>query len=120
MRKKRDIYTIIENGHPVTISGDDRDAFLMADLSDEKRAEAMDILRNWFEASTKTSLRHTSYGMKHWLEDAVGCYVSNNQFKDAMLSLGFEPSDYSELNWCFKVKPTKALKKYLEDGGRWW
>lgn len=36
MRKKRDIYTIIENGHPVTISGDDRDAFLMTDLSDEK------------------------------------------------------------------------------------
>lgn len=120
MRKKKDIYTIIENGRPVTISGDDRDAFLMADLSDEKRVEVMNILRNWFEVSTKTSLRHTSYGMKHWLEDAVGCYISNNQFKDAMLSLGFEPSDYSELNWCFKVKPTPELRRFLSQTNRLW
>lgn len=120
MNRKKEIYTIIQNGHPVTVSGSDRDNFLINDLTEAKKVEALDILREWFEPSTKTSLRHTSYGMKHWLEDAISCYVSNNQFKDAMLTLGFEPSNYSELNWCFKIKPTKALKKYLEDGGRWW
>lgn len=120
MNMKRDMYTIMQDGHPITISGNDKDDFLMSNLPEAKMSEALDILRGWFEPSNKTSLRHTSYGMKHWLEDAVSCYISNNQFKDAMLILGFEPSDYSELNWCFKIKPTRVLKKYLEDSERWW
>ena len=133
---KKKIYTIMKNGRPYTYSGhrypnpyyplsrpEERfsdDGYLFTELPEEKQKEALDILKTWFIKSTKTSRRHTSYSMKHWLEDAIGLYVSNNQLKDAMLMLGFEPGDPDELNWYFKVKPTPELKEYLERTNRYW
>ena len=119
----KEIYTIIKDGHPYTYSGfkylrpEDKqhdDSHLISELPEDKYQEALDTLKGWFIKTSKTTLRHTSYGYKHWLEDEIGYYISNNQLKDAMLKLGFEPSNYSELNWCFKVKPTTELKKWLE------
>lgn len=133
---KKKIYTIMKDGRPYTYSGyrypnpyyplsrpEERfhdDDCLITDLPEEKQKEAFDVLKSWFEKSNKTSRRHTSYGMKHWLEDAIDLYVSNNQLKDAMLMLGFEPGDWDELNWYFKVKPTPELKEYLERTNRHW
>lgn len=45
----------------------------------------------------------TSYGMKHCFEE-VGFYVTNAQFKAAMLSAGYKPKDREERNWTFKIK----------------
>ena len=134
---KKKIYTIMKNGRPFTYSGfrypnpwfpqltrpdedQHNDDSLITDLPEEKYQEALEVLQSWFIKSEKTSRRHTSYGMKHWLEDAIHHYVSNNQLKDAMLMLGFEPGDPDELNWCFKVKPTPELKGYLERTNRYW
>ena len=135
MRKTHKIYTIMKNGRPYTYSGyrypskyfkhcenvtHHDDPALITELPEEKVKEALEMLSSWFEKSTKTSLRHTSYGYKHWLEDAIMHYISNNQLKDAMLMLGFEPGDYDELNWCFKVKPTPALKEWLKNNNKYW
>lgn len=120
MNRRHIIYTAMKDGHPITRNGAEEDASLLSDLPEAAQNEVCVTLRSWFEPSNKTSLRHNSYGMKHWLEDAVGYYISNNQLKDAMFSLGFAPSNRDELNWHFKVKPTPELKKYLEDSGRWW
>lgn len=135
MRRIHKIYTIMKDGRPYTYSGykypspyfkhyefeaHHDDPSLITDLPEEKVKEALEILSSWFEKTNKTSLRHTSYGYKHWLEDAILHYVSNNQLKDAMLMLGFEPRDYDELNWCFKVKPTQALKDWLKTNNKYW
>jgi len=46
---------------------------------------------------------HTSYGLKHQFEYNSGIYITNGQFKGAMLTAGFEPRSYNDLNWVFKI-----------------
>lgn len=137
--KRKKTFTIMKDGHPYTYSGykylkpgdpfyeyrtpynaTHDDKLLISELPQDKYDEALSVLKRWFLKSNKTSLRHTSYGYKHWLESEIRHYVSNNQLKDAMLILGFEPGNYDELNWCFKVKPTEELKKWLEKNGMRW
>lgn len=124
MNKK--IYTIMKGGHPYTRSEErwrdntHDDGALISEIPEEGRQMALNLLSSWFEKSSRTSNRHNSYGIKHWLEEATRYYVSNNQLKDAMLSLGFETSNFNDLNWYFKVKPTLALKDYLKSIGRDW
>ena len=127
------IYTIEKDGHPYTYSGwryslsphDDiirysDDSSLMSELPKEYYNKAMDTLKRWFVPSNRNCLRHSSYGYKHWLEEAINHYISNNQLKDAMLALGFEVKDYKALNWFFKVSPTQELKEWLIDNDRRW
>lgn len=67
----------------------------------------MDTVLNWI--SENIYLRKTplygcsSYGLKHIMTKATGIYVTNNQFKDAMLRCGFMPVDSAELNWHFCI-----------------
>jgi hypothetical protein len=47
-----------------------------------------------------------SYSIKHDAEDAIGIYISNDQFKGAMLACGHPPIPRSvhEINWQFRIK----------------
>jgi hypothetical protein len=51
--------------------------------------------------------RHDSYTIKHAAEEALGFYVTNGEFKGAMLAAGHEPKDRDEQNWTFKVRPLR-------------
>jgi hypothetical protein len=51
----------------------------------------------------KSYEEQTSYGLKHNFEHEA-FYITNGQFKGAMLSLGYAPKDENVLNWEFKVK----------------
>lgn len=83
------------------------------------------ILQEWINSSfelskaigprpVRGSLRHllgfgipTSYTLKHWFEDSKkGFYITNGQFKGAMLAIGHQPTENtrSRLNWRFKIK----------------
>lgn len=64
----------------------------------------------------------TSYGLKHVFErkyretlsgNLGGSYVTNGQFKGAMLEAGFDVKDKSRLNWHFNAsqKSIKELDK---------
>ncbi|MBR0060268.1 MAG: hypothetical protein IJP68_02200, partial [Selenomonadaceae bacterium] len=54
----------------------------------------------------------TSYGLKHYLQDEMDIYLTNNAFKDAMLQCGFEPVDWEELNWVYRIsKKSPAFTK---------
>ena len=46
----------------------------------------------------------TSYRLKYEFE-AEGFYVTNGQFKGAMLTIGFVPKDEYTLNWQFRIQP---------------
>lgn len=52
----------------------------------------------------KTYGKHTSYTLKHCFGDD-GFYVTNGEFKGAMLAAGYEPKDRKAQNWTFKVRP---------------
>lgn len=45
-----------------------------------------------------------SYGLKHCFEQMTGIYLTNNQFKQAMLLCGFYPDcPLQELNWDYSL-----------------
>lgn len=52
---------------------------------------------------------HTSYGMKHTLEARTNIYLTNNQFKEAMLLCGFYPVETDKLNRNFYVKKSSPI-----------
>jgi hypothetical protein len=43
----------------------------------------------------------SSYGLKHFIQNDIGIYMTNCQFKGAMLQCGYEPVKFDELNWVF-------------------
>lgn len=76
--------------------------------------EEIDTVMNWIAESItprKTPLDgHTSYGIKHLLHRDTGIYLTNNEFKDAMLQAGYEPVDPNQLNWHYHIsKKSKAF-----------
>ena len=79
------------------------DDALITDLS-EKEQEAAEIWIKSCVYPSSTKNNHTSYGIKHMLEEVTNCYVSNNQGKDLFLKHGYRPIDPDELNWEYKVK----------------
>jgi hypothetical protein len=62
----------------------------------------------------KTIAPNTSYGIKHDFE-SVGFYITNGQFKGAMLTAGYVPVDPEELNWEFKIRPTGKRRESTND-----
>lgn len=76
-----------------------------------------EALAYWINHAMCNAARYsqrTSYGIKHDFE-REGFYITNGQFKGAMLAAGYQPEDASELNWMFKVKPCKDASLPLDD-----
>ncbi|MDP9458211.1 MAG: hypothetical protein M3Q49_02635 [Actinomycetota bacterium] len=66
-------------------------------------------LRAWIAVAMKPARTvgpSNSYTMKHDFETAGGFYVSNGQFKGAMLAAGYKPVKRGEQNWRFRQRPT--------------
>jgi hypothetical protein len=86
---------------------------------DELSQIKKDAIAYWIEhaicKATKYSKR-TSYGIKHDFEHG-GFYLTNGQFKGAMLAAGYQPEDAQELNWTFKIKPYKENLRTDDDPG---
>jgi len=66
-----------------------------------------DIVCHWINNNftpRKTPLySSTSYGLKHILNSNIGIYLTNNQYKDAMLRCGYKPVDAEQLNWNYCI-----------------
>lgn len=81
----------------------DGDTGLYTDLP----LEIQEALIKWIDhniCSRKTvNLIYSSYDLKHCAERYIKHYVTNNQFKDAMLFCGFYPVNPKDLNWCYKI-----------------
>lgn len=84
-----------------------KDVFDEKLLTDEQ-SETVDTVLNWIVAHIaprKTvNSRYSSYGLKHILQAHTGIYLTNNQFKNAMLMSGYMPEDQFALNWYFRIK----------------
>lgn len=110
VRKRPWALSEIHNGHPYTTNDDflhspDHDDYeLVSDLPEAKQKTLLNWIKRSFEPAKQVNRYHTSYGLKH-IFDATpdGFYVTNNQFKDAMLLCGFEPHDKAEKNWHYRI-----------------
>ena len=81
----------------------DNDTRMFTDLSFEQQ----EILARWIAENIMSrksvNNNYTSYGIKDIFEREKHFYISNNQFKDAMLLCGFLPVDETELNWRYCI-----------------
>lgn len=75
-----------------------------AELSGPERETLAGWIRGALEPAKRPD-RRTSYGLKHAFEASTsGFYVTNGQFKGAMIEAGFAPVDPGRSNWRFRVK----------------
>lgn len=80
------------------------------ELSDEEKERLCDwIICNIFPRKTPNH-EHSSYKLKHYFEhDKGGFYITNGQFKGAMIACGFEPVNENELNWHFSISQKSPI-----------
>lgn len=94
---------MIKNGRPYSVENGHVDDALITSHSDEE----ITIVKKWIADNIKPSSEvlenRTSYGLKHILQKDTKIYLTNNEFKDAMLLEGYEPVDPNELNWEYRI-----------------
>lgn len=88
-------------------------------LHAELKERLVDWIYRGLTPTAKFNTDRTSYGMKHIFSsqvrqnDSDDTYVTNGEFKGAMLHCGFVAKDESALNWNFNVsKNSPALKRH--------
>lgn len=75
----------------------------------KEKAQVMQWISKNIEPLQTYSRKHTSYGLKHWLQYDIGIYLTNGAFKGAMLESGYRPQKEDEQNWIFRAKPSKLM-----------
>ena len=94
---------MIRNGRSYTNENGYEDARLIT----ERPKDVQETVFEWIRSNIrprKTVLPYrTSYGIKHLLERDTEIYLTNNEFKDAMMMCGFEPADPNVLNWTYRI-----------------
>lgn len=88
------------------------DTALVTDMTEEEQEKIMSWIHENILPRKMPLLTRSSYGIKHLLERDTGIYMTNNQFKDAMLLCGYEPVDERLLNWNYRIsKKSPAFKR---------
>lgn len=82
---------------------DKLDNALMFDLSPDKRRIVQEWIRDTFNPIKAYNPKHTTYSLKHFLEDKIGIYLTNNQLKDALLTMGYTCKNEHRINWTVNV-----------------
>ncbi len=80
-----------------------RDEELISDLSQENMGKVLVWISTNIYPRKTPLLTSSSYGLKHIMTSDIGIYVTNNQFKDAMLMCGFIPINENILNWNYYI-----------------
>ena len=113
----KDQYSDIINGVPVScgcspLTEDEKPRNMDTGLFTDADKNVQDAVMAWIGLHIEPAKRkkHNSYALKHRIasdirnEQHIEIYLTNNQFKHAMLLAGFMPVDKTKLNWDFRVK----------------
>jgi hypothetical protein len=96
-----------------------------AQLSTDQQKCIIDWIHATLEPATSArSCPGSSYGLKHWFgnqgtsddrfwHNDRGFYITNGQFKGAMLAAGFEPIDDDECNAVYRVKVRPSVREMI-------
>jgi hypothetical protein len=87
----------------------DGDTRLYTDLPLDKQEALINWIENHIYSRKTANHNYSSYDLKQYAEWNIKYYISNNQFKDAMLHCGFYPVNPTELNWHYKITIGGAL-----------
>lgn len=105
---------MIKNGRPYTNENGYIDDGLITDISEDEQKIVFNWIKENIEPRKRALSKRTSYGIKHILERDTGIYLTNNQFKDAMMLSGYTPIHANALNWIFKISSNfKAFKRSI-------
>lgn len=88
------------------------DKALFTDLEEKEQAAVLGWIHDNITPASRTCKDGTSYGIKHLVQYELGIYMTNNQFKDAMLYAGYIPVNQFDLNWEYKIK-VKGRNRYI-------
>ncbi len=103
---------MLKEGRPCTKNNDNSfDNALATDLSPDELPKILSWIRENLTPSEDVCHDKGSYNLKHDLENDIGIYMTNNQFKDAMLLCGFKAYNTDDINWKFYISPESALFK---------
>lgn len=106
------LYRKEPNSKIIFMTQDHPQAFLS--LTEEQQKRLVAWCCRW-EKIKSTNHNNTSYGLKHAFGSSQGgFYVTNGQFKGAMLIAGFTPSDPNKLNWNFNIS-RKSVKQIFQE-----
>lgn len=104
--------SMIKNGIPWTEGDED----LLTDLSCEEQQMILAWIKENVTPRKSVLHGHTSYGIKHIQEHDTKIYVTNNQFKHAMLLAGYKPYDEHMLNWTYCISKKSKCFDYKARG----
>lgn len=85
------------------IINDQNDTESIFDFSDTVVEGIVTWIQKAFTPIKTVNKRHSSYSLKHILQDNIGLYMTENQFKMAMILAGFEPSNYNDLSHTYRI-----------------
>lgn len=94
---------MIINGHPYTNENGFIDDSLLSDIPEEQQQIVIHWIHDNIRPIKTVNRCHSSYGIKHILQHDTDIYLTNNQFKDAMMQCGYLPVDPDVLNWNFRI-----------------
>jgi len=100
---------MIKNNRPYSVENGSIDDALITDRSIEDIDMVMRWIKDNIRPSDKVLYGRTSYGLKHILEHDTKIYLTNNEFKDAMMFAGYLPVDENELNWRYHILLVKEI-----------
>lgn len=112
---------MLKNGKPLTYCGQGHyDSELMDSLPKREQVIVLCWIDKYLCCDRSYSDYYISYGLKHILERDTGIYLTNNQFKDAMLISGYEHTKESEdrINWEYPLYKRSAALLSKRDGDR--
>lgn len=89
----------IINGRAYT----DGDTSLITDLSPMEQQAVFRWIRANLIHRKSPNPHQTSYGIKHIIQRDLNIYLTNNQFKDAMVMCDFFPVDERDVYWKFFI-----------------
>ena len=81
------------------------------DLDSSIQSFVLKWCKEYFIPTKTFNEKYTSYGLKHILQDQNNTYLTNGQFKGAMVLSGFKVKDIEELNWVFNISMQSAALK---------
>lgn len=94
---------MIKDGHPYTNENGYVDDELLSDTPEDHQQIVLQWIHDNIRPIKSANYNHSSYGIKHILQHDTNIYLTNNQFKDAMMRCGHLPVDSDRLNWNFKI-----------------
>ncbi len=82
-------------------------------LSVDQQNELLEWIKQNLVPIKSFNLKHDSYGLKHLVRfrDGKRPYLTNGQFKGAMLRAGYRVQDMNAQNWKFNISERSAAFK---------